>query len=413
MSSVSTAAVSTASQMDLKYLSETKRPLRTQADIFRLKVLTELNQLKKELDTLYINYPDALAKKIIDWVEHFKSACKVKDLEAVQSRFIAEMHQLLKDPIGGFLDENALLGSDGLVYSSMSYGIFRATVPSELQNRSPSNPMLPSLFTVKPHRPVEVIIKWLRKYNQVPICQRTQQTYDGLLKEGKIPTTTITRVGSAGSATCDHTFKATTTPPSKSEYTEEKMRKFLAAQATFKKQKDQNIMTLKELEANRKRTYQQIMSGANEQNNGINRFSQNGSQQFRREQAELDRLQKEFRQQNEDVKQRIDQLEQEADKLQKDLDFLKNQQSQVQSGIKNVAEQGSKLAAQIDATRQKIEEINRKSERLKRALTAAAFVGACIFATWALGFALEGTSLGAMIAPTPGGGAFVGGALAF
>lgn len=413
MSLALTAAASAASQVDLKNLGETNQPLRSAADIFRTKFQCDLNQLKKELEEVSSKFPDDLTKNLIDWMRRFKQASNSRDLESVQARFIAEMHQLLKDPIGGYLDKNALLGSDGLVYSSMSYGIFRATAPIELQNRSPNNPMLPSAFTVKPHKPVELIIKWLRKYNQVPVCQRTQQTYDGLLKEGKIHKTAITRVESAGSAKCDHTFKATTTPSSESKPTDDKIRKFLASQAAFKKQKDQNIMTLKELEANRKRTYQQIMNGSNELNNGINRFSQNRSQQFRREQAELDRLQQEFRQQNEEVKHRIDQLEQEADKLQKDLDFLKNQQSQVQSGIKNVAEQGSKLAAQIDATRQKIEEINRKSERLKRALTAAAFVGACIFATWALGFALEGTSLGAMIAPTHGGGAFVGGALAF
>jgi DNA repair exonuclease SbcCD ATPase subunit len=224
-----------------------------------------------------------------------------------------------------------------------------------------------------------------------------------LLKEGKIPKVAI----SSASAASDNAPQ-TATPSSLSKSTDDKIKKFLAAQAAFKKEKDQGKMSLKELEATRTRSYQQIFSGANELSNNTNAFSQNDIQHFRQQQAELDRLQKEFRQQNEEVNQRIDQLEQEADKLQKDLDYLKSQQSQVQSVIKNVAEQGSKLAEQIEATRQKIEEINRRSERLKRALTAAAFVGACIFTTWALGFALEGTSVGAMIAPTQGGGVFVG-----
>jgi hypothetical protein len=405
----------------------------------RRRLPAEIKQLQLELAKLSPHFQDQLTKKFVDWVNRFEKACREKDLESILIKFIWELQSdLLVDPIEdilfdsqnemGYIDEHALLGRDGIVYGSMSLAIWQAMASPEFRNRSPLSPEEPSDLHPIPYEPIKVILSWLRKYEPIPVSAKIKKKYEEIVKECKIPKKAPFSAGSAaasnpftkapttpphepkatassaGSAATDNPF--TKTPPAPSHEPKAKaaadedgadiIKRFLDAQAARKKKLDEDNAFGQKEEANWGERFEKFKSDASNLKEDIGK---QGQKIF----SEINKNQKEFDQKFAAVNKKVNQIEQEIVKLEKEAEEIKKKQSQLHSSIKFITHEHERLAKLIAETQQAINQKKKKKNRLKKILTIVAIVGICIFSTWALGLALEGSPIAAVVGPKSGG----------
>lgn len=124
---------------------------------------------------------DALTQSISDWLRQFETEFRRRDdMQMLVQEFICKLQELMKDSIREdcHLDEEALLGSDGKPYNSMTYGIYFATVrPITLRFRSPKEPQNPTLFYVSPHPLASCAATWLKQRQALFIPEDLLQQY--------------------------------------------------------------------------------------------------------------------------------------------------------------------------------------------------------------------------------------------
>lgn len=133
---------------------------------------TELSLIRDELNRHRSN--DELSNQVTLWCNTFEGKLldnvrKDIDLQLVIQNSIGAMQRIFRCSLPPFvhLDENALLGSDGKVYSSAALQHFRSQNPEPYRDRSPHNLDKPAILTTVPHPLASCIVRWFANYGVV------------------------------------------------------------------------------------------------------------------------------------------------------------------------------------------------------------------------------------------------------
>ncbi len=153
-------------------------------DALRRKLQTDLKEIGKTLFS--VTDGDRLTDALQRWHKDFLSAVRREDdVESVERFFIFAAQETLLDAIAHVpLDEEALLGNDGRVYSRKSLIVHFFKYPPDPICRSPLEPAAPLPFTVSPHFPARAVAKWLKKQNALHEPALFEEAYQRALSQG-------------------------------------------------------------------------------------------------------------------------------------------------------------------------------------------------------------------------------------
>lgn len=336
-------------------------------DILRIKLNAELPELKRQL--AQAPFEDPLTEKLRAWVTSFQQELKTPDLEEVFERFVGALQELLRDPIRGYLDEKAVLGSDHVVYGWMTYQIFCKGVEEKFQNRSPLHPDDPTPLKTEPYQPAGLVIQWLKRHGKVPPpCVETQATYERICKE-QAATPPASGAAAAGS------HASVLIAPREAQ--RGAFRDFLARE----------MQQMKQESAERSQERESLIAQAKEKM----------AKEYQSAQAQLKKL------------------ESELELQEQELQTLEAALQKVQSGVQAANGEAKGLLVLIQKTRQAIEENQKKKNQLMKVIKIVVVVGVCVFATWALSSLISGSgcALGVAPATSAGKGLMVKGAVIF
>ncbi len=156
-------------------------------DTLRRKLQIDLKEIEKALFS--VTNGDRLTDALQRWHQDFLFAVRREDnVESVEKFFISAAQGTLLDAISNIpLDEEALLGSDGRVYSKKSLIVHFFKYPPGPVCRSPLEPENPLPFTVSPHFPARAVAKWLKKQNALREPELFEEAYREAVRDGLKP----------------------------------------------------------------------------------------------------------------------------------------------------------------------------------------------------------------------------------
>lgn len=152
----------------------------------RRQLQVELTRIKDLLDGSLLG--DEKTQQIRLWQERFFLSLRLNiDVQAIQDEFIGLLQEILVDPIAQVpLDEEAVLGSDGITYGGMSLTVYIHSVSEELRQRSPLNSQNPATFLSSPHPIVRHMIRWLRDHHALLRSEEMERVYGVLMEQRRV-----------------------------------------------------------------------------------------------------------------------------------------------------------------------------------------------------------------------------------
>lgn len=154
------------------------------------KIRAELAEIKEEI--LHSDRQDSLSQEIALWCETFETFFietlnSDLDLKPIIQNAVILMERILRCPLPphAFLDEGALLGSDGNVYNSESLNYYRSHANEACRERSPLNASDPTPFTTQPHNLARFMARWLsqQEYHREQVNQLEQRNLEASIQE--------------------------------------------------------------------------------------------------------------------------------------------------------------------------------------------------------------------------------------
>jgi hypothetical protein len=142
----------------------------------RRKIFSELAEINA-LHLRHAAFTDHMSRAIRQWTVDFLFALRARDENEVAPIYREMMQELLRDALTQTpLDENAILGSDGETYSSLSYAIYTQHAPEQLRQRSPLHPEQEG-FTVQPHPIARHMVRWLQSQPDALLALAQHELY--------------------------------------------------------------------------------------------------------------------------------------------------------------------------------------------------------------------------------------------
>lgn len=123
---------------------------------------------------------DELTQVVQTWLARFKEAAQLRHVPPAQvlDQFLTLLEKILVIPGCNFpLDEEALLGSDGIVYSRKFLCLNRARSEAPYDVRSPFRPDDPRPLTAEPHEPIRAVVRWLKAHRPQFIAHAIEDQY--------------------------------------------------------------------------------------------------------------------------------------------------------------------------------------------------------------------------------------------
>jgi hypothetical protein len=337
---------------------------------------------------------DPLTLELKNWQQRFSERIgKDADVQSAQNAFILALQEILLDPLEYVKDQNSkvtleapLLGSDGITYAAKSLSICLSQLPDPYRRRSPIHFQEEALFTVEPHPIAEHMIQWLQEKNADVVSAQIEADYQELIHENRLPTLPTPEV---------------VAKEEKARIRNERIRILMERQAEQNAQEAEELAQFEQnlLERQIQVIQEHLVAPMNER---IAAFAQ-------RQDARVDKLEQNDQKRLQEVQKRIQQFHDNIHKLEEENKELKAELLRLNQAHQVLQREAVQLQIEINQTRQALEE--RKAGWLGSLLNAAAIVGVCVFATWAIGAALPQGTTGALM-PQVGGGK-IGFAFAF
>lgn len=306
-----------------------------------------------------------LTEAISDWLERFDSFLKHnKDEQEILDKFLPLVESFLKDPITGKpLDENCVLGSDGITYNSETLSKYQDGVADDFKNLSPLYPNKPDLFITIPDSLVHFMVTWIAKH---------QPSYS------PPPSYQLSSTDSKISSISDQEF---------AKIEQLKERKAKRDQKKFQELKNFNFFNVKEIMEKRERDHAA--------------FSLESERIFQELNRRLDENKNTIEEEIKDMTCDIEELNRNLKNLNSQVRALVAQVDRIHTSIQQTQQQALQL--QISINEVKIAAKKRENAWKKDLLKAVAIIGVCAFSTWALQAALSsmGSSASVVFAPKP------------
>ncbi len=328
---------------------------------------------------------DEMTQQIGGWQRQFSQLNQSNgDVRRVLSEHIQLMQEILVDCLSHTpLDEDAVLGSDGRTYGSMTLRLYLSTVPEPLRNRSPSFPESTDRFTASAHPVVKHMLRWLEKHNARLHSADTEAAFKRASERWELPNI-----------------------PSEPAVQSARDR-ILARQAERNRVREEEQKKFAEDVIGLSRDVQQEReAGFREVHARIDEVSQKAN-------ADIDEVQRQHDVQIANIQALIAQREQEIAEGERHNQELRERVSQTNVQISAAERDNLQIEIAMNETRQALKK--RDKGWLKDLLTVVAIIGVCAFATWALQGALAaaGSTATATAAPTMSGGGRIGVSFAF
>jgi len=371
---------------------------------------------------------DAMTENLRNWQQRFLTAFqKYSDSAFVIKVFIGLLQEILLDPISHTpLDENAVLGSDGITYGSYSLALYIQSAPKELKHRSPLSPTNPASFFTIPHPVVPAFIKWLKKNNALQEPVELKQRYRMLATQHPPEETVASSAGRVPTTTCDKRIRHI--QEIQARRNEGKQRRVIDndTPASHPQQEETVIpsaaATLPTAQSERIRRIRERQQQRNQEKDAQEKAFVQELQQLQQESArEVKQAFASVHQQVADTAlehmQRLDNLEA---KDQADFDELLDAARQIEKEITQLENDTAELNKKIHSVKESISETERENACLQIAVNelrqaikeqekgwlgavfgSLAAVGVCAFATWAVqgGMTAAGSSGQATVTP--------------
>lgn len=155
--------------------------LGSQIEVGKLRRIlnAELGELGKILSSSGLSDEKTLLIK--KWKEEFLSKLNQNDEKSVLKKYIDYLKQILIGSVPCLnevsLDEDSILGSDGITYGFKSYIVYLYSIPPAERKCSPTYRGDQTPFTFKPHPIVRHMFKWLEKHGESVHCEKTEKAY--------------------------------------------------------------------------------------------------------------------------------------------------------------------------------------------------------------------------------------------
>lgn len=388
------------------YVRETakQRMINPEHAALKKTIMDDLAVIKEKLDSHGMH--DELSKDIMDWHTQFVNSLLLKNVDPknVLDSFINLLKEKLIDPIShDCLDEEAVLGTDGRTYGQISLDNYRnSSIAEEYKQGSPLDPENKAAFFTSPHHNVRYMLNWLRQNNALPESAEVKRPDIKPIDKKDDIKPQVTAV--------------------QSERIERLKARLADRQQNQQqlKQKEQEPSVDREI----KRPESDPIPQADQKGERINQFFANLEPELARDVKE--EVQQNVRQRVQEVAQH--QFQQANDLAQRDRErnqVLDRMMDELENGIVALDRENEVLAdivnnvdGQIDEAqrddarlRMTINQIKQQTKKKKKSwikdlIVAAAIVGVCIFATWALCGALSavgGAGANAAVLPQQGG----------
>jgi len=345
------------------------------ASVERRRIIGEIATLKTQLN---LKLQDELTQNISGWLTRFQARLANGNVNEVKATYIDLLKDYLTDPFGEPLEEKCYVGNDGQVYSPKRLALYMNSISEQYRTKPPLDLESNLNFTIDDYPNAKPLIEWLRANGGYAPSADVEARYKELMSPNRERVFTIQDIP------CSNPKK-------------ERLRQTTNMLRDKKIKKNSMANSIKEeaakTSAHIKATYVPI-------NNRTREFAQ---QSFNRLNEVENKMNQDFQQ----INQTIDQTEKEISNLETQS---QNLGSEINNTTNNLTEaQRETKQLQKDIVDTKIELKKRKKKRLKKILVAAAIIGGCILATWALGPVVAGAGTGAKVAVLPvAGGAKIG-----
>lgn len=351
------------------------------------RTISELERIRRQIANSGLN--DPMTRSLVNWQEGFAKHFRAHraDTAAVLQTYIDLLKQIMVDPIIHVpLDDLAVLGSDNHAYNYqyLNIRLNSGEIPEGQRNRSPYDPMDPRPFTAQPHTNVRHLVGWLRGQRVYEPDSKIEAEFKRLQDRNIV----LIRAN----------------PPTAEEFKRERIDGLLAIQRgrdqkKVKAEEDQE----KKINENKERLENLI----------VNRFGpieQRCNDAFQGFNNRLAAVQQGNDNHLVQLNQMADNLLQQCDKMETEIKVLKEQEKSIQAGIETT--HLANIQLQQDVHQTLIEIKKRNSKWIKDLCIAAAVVGGCMIASWAVGAVLSSGGGGAAavngaVLPTKGGGAML------
>ena len=150
----------------------------------------EINATLVEFRLLLGDSPlrDPLTEQIRTWYGLFRRAVdENRDIIDIKSAFIADLQELLKDPLSLTILDEPYLGNDGYTYSKKCIVLYKDAAREPYCNRSPKLPDDDREFVVSAHPVAARMIGWLIEMGAHHPCQNIANLYEALIRRGNVP----------------------------------------------------------------------------------------------------------------------------------------------------------------------------------------------------------------------------------
>jgi hypothetical protein len=363
----------------------------------------EIKALHTELQKLSSNFENEMTNRIMAWINRFindiQTGTRGNDLKKTFEDYTKEIQNIIIDPYSDTsLDENAVIGSDGYVYSSYTHGIFSHGTSEEYKYRSIMNNQDPKPVKYRQYEPMKPIIQWLKKHHVTPLyppSQNTLQLHEQLCKEGKISTASTVQATAAAAFTAAGVTSASAGSGSAAAPAPISIRdrrsEWLAEQARAREQ---------EVEEEAQNEADFIMESPRHQADEAQDQSRENANRFA---GRIITIENQFRQEYARVQEQIPQLNEGVNKLNADIAAHQVLLKSVETQVNQTKEQQDNLKQKIAELERKKEKLRKRRRRLRRIIRTVVVVGACVFGTWALCEGLKNVGLGGMVLPATGG----------
>jgi hypothetical protein len=384
-------------------------------------------------------FHDEKTELIRAWRQRFVEALRlVPNEEEVLQEYIPLMQRLLCNPGGRVpLDEDAVLGSDGRTYGQMYLDVYRASVAAAYRNRSPVEHNNPRELAPTPHPVVRHMIGWLRDHGALRFSAGLRARHAQLLPQIREMDRQerIERIRARQAALNER--EAAQREENVREFEQgidarfnamqEEINRRLAplnerlggvqagvdAQAAQGDAARARLRARLDAMAERRRQMQAgVDAAAEEDQAGIDRIHarieellRGGFEQIAAQidafaanaEGRIHEVEEADRHAAEQFAQRMEGIRAELNRLEEENRGLEQNQRNVGAQLGEARQQVEALQHAINETRSAIDEAEKRdSDSLFKTI---AIIGVSIFATWAVGAMLAGTSWGATIGP--------------
>ncbi len=149
----------------------------------RRQLICELYTLREAISSS--GFSDDMTRQLDEWHTNFSNALRsYSDERQVLSAYIGLLQNILRDPVTlAPLDKQAVLGSDGYTYGSLSLAVYKLGTSEEYRKRSPMNPNNPESLCTRPHPVVRSMLDWVEGHDALLYSKELEERYLQLIPQ--------------------------------------------------------------------------------------------------------------------------------------------------------------------------------------------------------------------------------------